>query len=119
MKRYFWGLLFLATIQANSIVDLDDKSFYKSISSGYAVVDFYASWCPPCSKMSKVLDAIVDKIPATVFRINIDDNRILVDRYGIKRIPLLIIFKNGQELKRFSGSADKDALLRFIRSYID
>ena len=65
------------------------------------LVDFWASWCPPCRRMNPTIDALAGDFK--VCKVNVDTNQQLAARYDISSIPALLIFKNGQIASRHVG----------------
>ena len=83
-------------------------------------VDFWAEWCGPCRMVGPVVEQIAqsysDKIK--VVKLNVDENQEIAMKYGIQSIPSLLIFKNGKEIKRTIGVAQKDTYVKFINDAI-
>jgi thioredoxin 1 len=65
------------------------------------LVDFWASWCPPCRAMNPVIEALANDFK--VCKVNVDNNQGLAAHYGISSIPVLLIFKDGQLAARHVG----------------
>jgi thioredoxin 1 len=84
------------------------------------VVDYWAEWCGPCRMVAPVLEEIAtehaDKI--NVVKINIDENPLVAQRYGILQIPTLNVFSNGEVVKQVIGAKPKSALLRDLAEFI-
>jgi thioredoxin 1 len=84
------------------------------------VVDYWAEWCGPCRMVAPVLEEIAtefgDKI--NVVKINIDDNPLIAQRYGILQIPTLNVFSGGEVVKQVIGAKPKSALLRDLAEFI-
>ncbi len=75
------------------------------------LVDFYADWCGPCKALAPTLEQVAAENPqARVVKVNIDDSPELAARYGVKSVPRLLVFKDGQIAARKNGVASKAAL---------
>ena len=76
------------------------------------LVDFYADWCGPCKMMIPVLDQLsAEKAEQLeIYKINVDDNSDLAQNYGIKSIPNMILFKNGEPVLNLVGAMSKKDL---------
>ncbi|MBR4173588.1 MAG: thioredoxin [Clostridia bacterium] len=74
------------------------------------VVDFWASWCGPCRMLSPVIDALSEEYDGKISfgKVNVDEQAELAMRFGIASIPTVILFKNGEEVKRLIGVRDAD-----------
>ena len=84
------------------------------------VVDFWAEWCGPCKMIAPILDQIADqyKDKLTVAKMNIDDNQGTPANFGVRGIPTLILFKNGEAAATKVGAASKSQLEAFIDTNI-
>ena len=84
------------------------------------LVDFWAPWCAPCRMLAPTVEAVADKYANTarVVKINVDDNPSISQRYGIKGIPTLILFKNGREEERVVGATSESAISRMLDKHI-
>ena len=84
------------------------------------LVDFWAAWCAPCRMLAPTVEAVADKYASTarVVKLNVDDNPSVSQRYGIKGIPTLILFKNGREEERVVGATSESAISRMLDKYI-
>jgi thioredoxin 1 len=104
-------------VSAN-ILHIDDADFdEKVLNSGTPVlVDFWAEWCGPCKMIAPILDEIAgeyaDKL--TVAKVNIDNNPGTPQRYGVRGIPTLMIFKDGEVQATKVGAVAKSQLAAFI-----
>lgn len=76
------------------------------------LVDFWAEWCGPCKMIGPSLEEIADELgeKVTIAKINIDDNPSAPSQYGVRGIPTMILFKNGQPAATKVGAAPKSAL---------
>ena len=102
--------------------DVTDSSFDKDVlqSDRPALVDFWATWCAPCRMLEPTVAAVAERFAATarVVKVNVDDNPAISQRYGIKGIPTLILFKGGKEEERVVGATSKESISRMIEKHI-
>ncbi|HEV2827465.1 MAG TPA: thioredoxin [Pyrinomonadaceae bacterium] len=102
--------------------EVTDSSFEKDVlqSDKPVLVDFWATWCAPCRMLEPTVAAVAEKYAARarVVKVNVDDNPAISQRYGIKGIPTLIVFKGGKEEERVVGATSKDAISRMIDKHV-
>jgi thioredoxin 1 len=77
------------------------------------LVDFYADWCGPCQMLEPVVETIAAETDATVGKVDIDANQDLAQEYGVRGVPTLVLFANGEPVERLVGMQD-DAQLRAV-----
>ncbi|WP_075214317.1 thioredoxin TrxA [Mongoliimonas terrestris] len=82
------------------------------------VVDFWAEWCGPCRMIAPALDEIATELDGkvTIAKLNIDENANTAIKYGVRSIPTLIVFKNGQPAAMKVGAAPKGDLANWIKA---
>ncbi|MFL6213524.1 MAG: thioredoxin [Blastocatellia bacterium] len=98
--------------------EVTDQSFEQDVLKAEVpvLVDFWAEWCAPCKMLSPTVEKVASEYEgkAKVVKLNIDDNNQVAQRYGIKGIPTLILFKNGSEADRTVGMTSKDNIARML-----
>ncbi len=89
-------------------------------TSKLVVIKFTADWCAPCRALNPILEQLEKfyKDKVYIYNINVDNNPISTTNFGIKNIPTLIYFKNGQEVARTTGSVSKAELMKNINQYL-
>jgi thioredoxin 1 len=104
------------------VSDISDSCFEKDVlqSDKPVLVDFWAEWCAPCRMLAPTVDAVAEKYAANarVVKVNVDDNPSISQRYGIKGIPTLILFKGGKEEERVVGATSREAISRMIDKHV-
>ena len=85
------------------------------------VVDFWAVWCAPCKIMAPTIEALARELEgrATVGKLNVDDNSVVSDRYGIQGIPTVMIFEGGEVKEQVVGVTSQEYLTQLIDKYLD
>lgn len=76
------------------------------------LVDFYSDWCPPCKLLELIFKQLEEEFKGKIkfIRVNVEENREIAAQYRVMSIPTLILFKNGQEVKRIVGLRSKEEL---------
>jgi thioredoxin 1 len=101
-------------------IEITDASFKSEVTDSPVpvLVDFWAPWCGPCKMIAPVLEEIAQEYEgkAKIVKINIDDNQNTPAQFGVRSIPTLILFKNGQEVEKVIGAQGKDKLTALIDS---
>lgn len=107
-------------MSSEKIVHLTDSSFESDVLKAEKVtlVDFWAEWCGPCKMIAPILDEIADEYAnkLTVAKLNIDDNPETAPKYGIRGIPTLLLFKNGEVAATKVGALSKGQLKEFLNA---
>jgi thioredoxin 1 len=84
------------------------------------LVDFWAEWCGPCRMIAPSVEAVAEEYEgkAGVFKMNVDENMSVPQKFGIRGIPTLILFKSGQEQERIVGAVTREAIAKVIDKYV-
>ncbi|MER2473397.1 thioredoxin TrxA [Photorhabdus laumondii] len=103
---------------SDEIIHLSDASFDTDVlnAAGPVLVDFWAAWCGPCKMIAPILDEIAPEYSGklTITKLNIDDNPATAPKYGIRGIPTLLLFKDGQVAATKVGALSKIQLKKFL-----
>lgn len=84
------------------------------------VVDFFATWCGPCKKLSPTLDEVSEEFGdrVNIVKVNVDESEDLAMTYGIRSVPTVLFFKNGQQVDKFVGALPKSEIVSKIENQL-
>ena len=104
-----------------AVLESNDNNFQDDVlkASGLVMVDFWAEWCGPCKMLLPVMQEVAAERQDVlkVVKINIDENPEAPSKYGIRSIPTVILFKNGEVLDTKIGANSKSTYLEWVDSY--
>ncbi len=104
------------------VKEVSDGDFEGSVLSSDkpTLVDFWATWCGPCRMIAPSVAAVAEQYDgkANVVKMDVDNNMMTPQRFGIKGIPTLILFKNGTEQERIVGAVSREAIAKMVEKYV-
>ena len=93
----------------------ETNEFDNTVKQGLVLVDFFATWCGPCRMLAPLLEELAEeKRDLTIVKVDVDEAGALAARYGIRSIPTLFLFKDGQIIEKREGYQNKNQLLGLI-----
>ena len=101
-----------------AVVKVTRENFENEVIKSHkpVLVDFNADWCGPCKMLAPVLEEIAgSREDVKIGSINVDDEDILAEDYGVSSIPCLVVVRDGKEVRRSIGFRGKDAVLEMLR----
>jgi thioredoxin 1 len=104
-------------------VEVVNKDNFKELvldATGPVLLDFFANWCGHCQKLLPLLDEVATEVDGkfSVMKVNVDENRDLSQKFEIKGLPTMILFKGGSEVDRLIGFMPKDKIIDKVSAKI-
>jgi len=93
-------------------VELNSSNFDSTIANGVTLVDFWAPWCGPCRMIAPIIEELAEDFEgkATIAKVNTDEEQDIAIKYGIRSIPTLLFFKDGEVVDQMIGAAGKQVI---------
>lgn len=101
------------------VLEVNENNFSEITSDGVVVLDFFATWCGPCRLLGSTLDKIAAERSDVKFgKCNIEDNPSLAEQFGVRNIPFVVYFKDGEAVDGIAGLQTEKQLLEKIDSLV-
>lgn len=101
---------------------LTDNNFEQEVlnNKGTVLVDFWAEWCGPCRALGPKLEELASELSGQVkiMKLNVDENRESAAKYGVRSIPMMLIFKDGQPVEQMIGNLPKEDIESKLKAHI-
>ena len=97
-------------------VEITDSNFNDVVNNGVVLVDFWAEWCGPCRMIAPMIEELASEYDgkATIGKLDVDNNQESSVKFGVRSIPTLLIFKDGEIVDRHVGAVGKDILAKSL-----
>ena len=106
---------------ATNAIELTSSTYEDFIKNDLVLIDVHAVWCGPCRQISPIVDQIslefIEQLQ--VGKLNADENRDILVELGVRNIPTLILFKNGEIVERSTGMTTKEKLAELINTHLN
>ena len=103
-------------------IEISDSNFEETVlnSDKPVMVDFWAAWCGPCRMVGPIIDELSNEYAdkAVIGKVDVDKNQEYAAKYGVRNIPTVLVFKNGEVVKRQVGVATKEIYAKAIDSFL-
>ena len=101
-------------------IELGASNFDETVKEGVSVVDFWAPWCGPCRMIAPVIEELAEEFEgkAKICKVNTDEEQDIAVRFGIRSIPTIMFFKDGEVVDVMIGAASKQAFAEKINSLL-
>ena len=107
----------------SKVINVTTRTFELEVLKGElpVMVDFYASWCPPCRALGPILERLATEFAGRIkfVKINSDQEDQLAEKFQVTALPTVVFFENGQDVGRFSGLPGEQALHEHLTKWLD
>jgi thioredoxin 1 len=102
-------------------IELTKDNFDATVAEGVTVVDFWAPWCGPCRMIAPVIEELAEDFEgrAKICKVNTDEEQEIAVKFGIRSIPTILFFKDGNIVDQMVGAAGKDVFTQKIEALLD
>ena len=103
----------------NEPVHVESVEHFSDVTTQFDVtlVDFYADWCGPCNMLEPTVEAVAQRTDAAVAKVDIDQHQGLATQYGVRGVPTLLLFADGEQVEQLVGVQDEETLTKLVERY--
>ncbi len=107
-------------VNNDRVPELTNGEFENFIKEGLVLIDFFAEWCMPCVMMGPVVDELSEKFEGKIKigKVNIEDNEVIAQKFGVRSIPNFILFKDGKQIENFIGAMSPEDFEEKLKSFL-
>ncbi len=111
----------MSTKTASEPIHVEDESHFEELTNAntLVLVDYYADWCGPCKMLEPTIEELAAETDAAVLKVDIDELQAFASSKGIRSVPTLEFYHNGESVERVIGVQDKDDLLKGLEEISD
>ncbi len=97
------------------VKELKEEDFNELKKEGLVLVDMFATWCGPCKSLAPIIDSVAEELNLNVVKVDVDEHEDLASEYGVMSIPTLLLFKDGELVKKNIGFMNKNDLKEWLK----
>jgi thioredoxin 1 len=99
-------------------VHVESQAHFEDLTGeGVVLADFYADWCGPCKQLEPIVERVAANTPATVAKVDVDAHQALAGEYGVRGVPTMVLFSDGEVAERIVGVRGEDQLASLVENY--
>jgi len=109
-----------ATATPETPIHIDSVDHFSEVTTNHDVVlvDFYADWCGPCQQLEPIVEAVAAETDAAVAKVDVDRLQPLAQRHGVRGVPTMVLFSDGEPVEQTVGLKPKAQLTTLVENYI-